>query len=103
MATWANIERYTVDELCDYVSNKWEMSFQDVQEILDELRSNNITGRSFLELTDDELKEMIKPIGDRKALKGILTSYTSQITTVRQYYINGNMSTCIEVSYSTSI
>ena len=42
MATRSDIEGYTVNELCDFVSNKMRHMIQDIKEVVDELRSNKV-------------------------------------------------------------
>ena len=83
MATRSDVERFTVDELCNFVSCKLGEMVEDAEEVVDELRRNKISGKAFLVLTDEDLREMVGPIGDRKALKALVASYTPQASTVR--------------------
>ena len=89
MATRADIEWFIADELCDFVFEKLKDNVQDVEEIVDELQTNKISGKAFLELTDEDIIEMLKPIGYRKVLIGLVTCYTPQVTTV------DNTTTCV--------
>ena len=84
MATRSDVESFTVDELCNFVSRKLGEMVEDAEEVVDELRKNKISGKAFLVLTDEEIREMIQPIGDRKALKALVATYTPQVATVRQ-------------------
>ncbi len=51
---------------------------EDVTDVLRVLEQNKITGKVFLELTDEDLREMVKAIEDRKALKRLADSYKPQ-------------------------
>ena len=48
------------------------------------LSNNKITGKAFLEVTD-EVQEMVRPIGDRKALKSLVNSYKPQSAVSKAY------------------
>ena len=75
MATHAEVESFNVSQLCDFVSNKLQDVVADTEDVVDELRTIKITGRAFLRLTSEELWEMIRPVGDRKALSELKDSY----------------------------
>lgn len=74
MATRENVESFTIEEVCELVCNKLEYR-EGVDDIVDELRSNYINGKTFLNLSQDDIKEMLRPIGHRKALTAIIQSY----------------------------
>ena len=50
------------------------------EETLDAIRNNKISGRSFLELTQDDLKELTALIGERKALSRVISSYAPKVS-----------------------
>ena len=83
MATRSELERFSIDELCNFVSRKLSDVIEDSEEVIDELRRNKISGKAFLILTDEDLRELIQPIGNRKAL---VDSYRPQIAVVRVYH-----------------
>ena len=72
--------------MCGFVSRKLSDVMEDSEEVVDELRRNKISGKAFLILTDEDLRELIQPIGDRKALKALVDSYRPQIAVVRVYH-----------------
>lgn len=78
MATHSELDNFSVNDLCDFVSQNLPDVVEDHHDILRELQSNKITGRAFLNLTDEDLKELIGPIGDRMALKSIIEGYRPQ-------------------------
>lgn len=82
MATRSEVGSFTVVQLCDFVSRKLQGVVEDAEDLVEELRKNKITGKAFLELTTEDLKEMITPIGDRKALSELKDSYKAS-TVVR--------------------
>ena len=63
--------RFTVDEVHLFLSETLDLSM----ETLDSFVSNRIDGGSFLELRDAELAELITPLGDRKKIQKLLSSY----------------------------
>ena len=87
MATCLEIEVYSVSELCEFVAQKL-VHVEDCSEILRALERNRITGKIFLELTDEELQEMVRPIGDRKALKKLANLYKPQPVVHKRVCIN---------------
>ncbi len=84
MVTRSEIEGFSVAELCDFIAQNLA-HVEDSTEIQRELELNKITGKAFLELTDEDLREMIRPIGDRKALKSLAKSYQPQPVVCKIY------------------
>lgn len=54
----------SVDELCDVLSNKGLS-----EEVVAAIETNKVSGKAFLALTDEHLKEMFPLIGERIAVK----------------------------------
>ena len=67
MTTRVDIESFNCEELCLWLQKEL---IDDVgEEFLQSLRAQRIKGRAFLELTDEELKEIAPLLGERKAVK----------------------------------
>ena len=43
--------------------------------IYDKIKSNKINGKIFLELSENDLKEIISLLGERKAIKAVIDSF----------------------------
>lgn len=78
MATRSEVENFCMKDLCDFLSGKLADVVEDHHDIIRELRRNKIKGWDFIRLTDEELRELIAPIGDCKALKSIIEAYSPQ-------------------------
>lgn len=68
-------KNFIISELENDVSN----------ESLDVIRSNRINGKVFLTLTDNDLKEIISLLGERKAIKSIINYYKAKDKAVSYY------------------
>ena len=60
MATKAVLEDFDVDELCDFLSSSGEIS----EDAVDKFRYNRISGSTFFELNEADLKELLTILGD---------------------------------------
>ena len=67
----------SVDGVFEYLAQTLD---QDVvaRESIEAFRENRINGESFLELTDDDLRELIPKLGERKAVQRLIKSYCPQ-------------------------
>ena len=77
MATIVNL---TKEELHSHLNNYFGDEVRI--ETLDCLRDERVTGKSFQELDDDDMRELGASIGERKALKRLIQShkpYTSKL------------------------
>ena len=74
MATRSELNQFSCDEMCDLLTRKGEIE----DDTISVFRENRVTGRAFLELTDEDLKELVTRIGERKAVKRLLEGYLSQ-------------------------
>ena len=63
----------SVDELHDFLAEKLISS-----DVLASMENNGVTGAVFLELTDDDLKEMAPRMADRVALRRIQRSQSDE-------------------------
>ena len=79
MATAEIIRNYTVNELCDFISVKLEGQVDSSDSIAAKFKENKITGRIFLDLTLDDLREILPLIGERKAVKAIIDSFITSV------------------------
>ena len=73
MASCRAAEKLSVAELCEWLSEKVKDDVQE--ESIEVLRQNRVNGRSFLEVTDEDLKELFPLIGERKAVARVVEEY----------------------------
>lgn len=73
MTSCSEIEALSVDGLYDFL---WDTLDSDTmsRESIEEFRNNRINGMSFLTLTDEELKEIVPVLGERKVVKRLIYS-----------------------------
>ena len=79
MVTRAEMQKYTVNELGDFLSSKLDGKVDSPEYISLKFEENKISGATFLELSADDLLELVPLIGDRKAVKSILDSFTTSV------------------------
>lgn len=79
MATSEEIKKYSVDELASFISMKMEGQVDSPDTIALKFKENKITGRIFLDLTLDDLREILPLIGERKAVKSLVDSYITSV------------------------
>ena len=70
MAARSDILGYSVDELGDFLKVKGIG-----EDILSILRENRVGGETFLDLNESDLRELVKPLGERKTLQKLIESY----------------------------
>ena len=70
MATCNDIQEYSVDQLSDFLKVKGIG-----EDILTTLRENRVAGGVFLDLTESDLRELVMPLGERKALLKLINTY----------------------------
>ena len=63
-----DVERFPVEQLCQLLSD-----LQYSTELLQNVRENAVTGNVFLQLSDEQLKEIAPKLGDRVQLKKLQT------------------------------
>ena len=73
MATRMDVEKLDCEELAEFLSERAGEEISD--DTVFALRDSRVNGKTFLELTDDDLREVIKPLGDRKSLRRLVDSY----------------------------
>lgn len=71
MSTKATVEEFDVEELCEFLSSSGDVS----EDAVEKFRSNRISGLTFFELDEADLKELIPCLGDRKVIQRILKSF----------------------------
>lgn len=86
MASRKELQNFTVEELQQFLSQSLDLC----SETLDNFVNNRVDGESFLELSEAELRELITPLGDRKKIQKLLSSYTL-IKAVSVYIIFSNL------------
>lgn len=72
MATRQEILTFSIQELSDFLEKFDTLC----PETLASLRNNRISGAIFLELCTSDLREIVTPLGDRKEIERIISSYT---------------------------
>ena len=103
MATRKDFECFDCDNLVKQLSSM--LPGEVSSETLDELKRHRVTGRSFLELNDEELREVTSLLGERKALKRVIVYYTTGDSTSNQSLSTSTCSVSIYqyVQYTTTI
>ena len=82
METMTEVQDFSISELSNFISLKLQGKVDSPESIAAVLRENKITGKIFLDLTADELREMIPTIGDRKMVKEMIDSFTTTVVCV---------------------
>ena len=82
MATVQEVQGYSVCELGNFIMLKLEGKVNSPESIAAVLKENTITGKTFIDLTTDELREMIPTIGYRKVLNEIIDSFASTVVCI---------------------
>jgi len=83
MATRLEVEDFSATELQEFLQAKPDLA----EATLTSLVNNRVIGKVFLDLTNEDLKEVVQPLRDRKALKSIIKSYQqprSPVSHIRQ-------------------
>ena len=61
-------------ELRDWLETKDDIT----EDILDTLETNRVNGRTLIELTENDIKELFPVLGDRKAVQRVVDSLKPQ-------------------------
>lgn len=75
MESYEDIAKLSATELADFLLLKLEGEVECPDIITGKLEDNKISGQLFLTLTNEELKELIPIIGDRRAVKNVIDSF----------------------------
>ena len=81
MATREEVAGFDCDKLHNFLTIKLEGVSS---ESLNALRQNKVCGKVFLELSNDDLKEIITLLGERKLVLFLIQSYNQEPKVVRQ-------------------
>ena len=73
MATRSEVEMFSIEEVKEFISSQLNGVVQE--DSLETLQRNRIAGKAFLQLDDEELRELFPLIGERKAIKNLICSY----------------------------
>lgn len=82
MATAQEVGKFTTAELSCFIISKLTGKVDTPDTIATVMRENKISGKAFLELNADELREMIPVIGERKAVKELLDSFSTKVVSL---------------------
>lgn len=75
-----NIQQFNKEELHLYLVDK--LGEEIGGDTLDTFEEQKITGKAFLELDDNDLRELVPLIGERKAVKRLIASFKPPTTKV---------------------
>jgi len=82
MATAQEVGNFTTAELGCFIISKLTGKVDMPETIATVMRENKISGKTFLQLNADELREMIPVIGERKAVKELLDSFSTTVVSL---------------------
>jgi len=68
------IQKFTVTELCSWLEGKEDIT----EDIISAVETNRVNGKTFVDLSDGDLKELFSVFGDRKAVQRIVESLKPQ-------------------------
>ena len=70
MASFNEIKNFSVVDLCNWLEAKEDIT----TEIITNMETNRVNGRTFVDLNEADLREMFPALGDRKAVQRIVHS-----------------------------
>lgn len=74
MASRGEIISYNAEQLYEWLDHQSQFG----EDTLESFKQNRIDGRAFFELSGDDLRELVPPLGDRKAAQRLIKSYTPE-------------------------
>ena len=77
MATRTVISSFDTKDLCQLLSQKIAVIGSDT---VSKFRSENITGSAFLDLNEEDLRELVT-LGERKAIQKLIKEYEPRVST----------------------
>lgn len=93
------LQGYSITEVSAFLEEKYDLSAASIQS----LSENRINGKMFLMLSDDELKEMMKPLGDRMALKDIIEKFKPSVSFITVIQVTAaSVYSCFNYYYEVS-
>lgn len=81
MATRLEILAFSCDQL--YTSLLTDLKGELGNESIEEFRFQRINGKAFLELTDDDLRDLVPLVGERKAIQRRINSFKPKVLILR--------------------
>ena len=76
MATRTEVESFGVEEMCDLLAQH----VKDIDpETIATFRRNKVNGKAFVSLTENDLRELVSTLGERKNIQGIVESVQPKI------------------------
>lgn len=79
MANSEELKTYSVNELSNFISMKLDGQVDSPDLIALKFNENKITGQVFLNLTQDDLREILPLIGERKIVKSLIDSFATSL------------------------
>lgn len=67
--------QFSIAECCSFLSSELSKETPSSSEIIATFKSHHITGHTFLELSDIELKEIVPAVADRKRIQHIISQF----------------------------
>ena len=77
MATRVEILAFSCDQLYTWLLTDLKDEVGD--ESIEEFRFQRINGKAFLELTDDDLRDLVPLVGERKAIQRRINSFKPKV------------------------
>ena len=74
MESYDEVQKFTVTELCSWLEDKEDIT----EDIITAIETNRVNGKTFVDLSDSDLKELFSLFGDRKAVQRIVASLKPQ-------------------------
>ena len=71
MTSASEVRNFGVLELCDWLEDKEDIT----AEITDVMKRNRVNGKTFLDLTEADLKELFPLMGERKTVQRIAAHF----------------------------
>ena len=75
----------TVDGVCNFLDQQLDNDIV-ARKAIEEFKENRINGGVFVELTDEELTELVPKIGERKAIRRIIDWFCLQKEKTKVWY-----------------
>ncbi len=79
MASRTEVELLSIAELAQFLEEQLRDRVPQTSNIAASFQANNISGKIFLELTPEELKDLVPLIGDRKEFQRLLDRYLAPV------------------------
>ena len=83
MTTRAEVQMFGPNEICNLLTSKIEHIGSDT---VASFETGRVRGSVFLDLTETDLRELVKPLGERKEIMKLVESYRPTRVSCLEYY-----------------